>query len=132
MCRPDSLDGRTFIRRLLDDSLVDLPSEIGEGDQEALLGGAAALLILIDWPEPFGLVAIEAMACGTPVIAFPAGSALVPVPRVAGAELLIVGAVRRCQRCSSRASRLDARQPSLNARRQNATWRITCGAGRLT
>jgi glycosyltransferase involved in cell wall biosynthesis len=38
------------------------------------LGGAAALLMPIDWPKPFGLVVIEAMACGTPVIAFPFGS----------------------------------------------------------
>jgi glycosyltransferase involved in cell wall biosynthesis len=42
--------------------------------KEEFLGGAAALLMPIGWPEPFGLVVIEAMACGTPVIAFPFGS----------------------------------------------------------
>jgi len=50
---------------------------LGEGDErtkEALLGGAAALLFPIDWPEPFGLVMIESLACGTPVIAFPCGA----------------------------------------------------------
>jgi glycosyltransferase involved in cell wall biosynthesis len=64
----------TEIRHLLDDTRVDFIGEIGEGEKEAFLGGAAALLMPIDWPEPFGLVVIEAMACGTPVIAFPFGS----------------------------------------------------------
>jgi glycosyl transferase family 1 len=64
----------TEIRHLLDDPRVDFIGEIGEGEKEAFLGGAAALLMPIDWPEPFGLVVIEAMACGTPVIAFPFGS----------------------------------------------------------
>jgi glycosyltransferase involved in cell wall biosynthesis len=64
----------TEIRPLLDDPLIDFIGEIGDGEKEAFLGGAAALLMPIDWPEPFGLVVIEAMACGTPVIAFPFGS----------------------------------------------------------
>jgi glycosyltransferase involved in cell wall biosynthesis len=64
----------TEIRHLLDDPLVDFIGQIGDGEKEAFLGGAAALLMPIDWPEPFGLVVIEAMACGTPVIAFPFGS----------------------------------------------------------
>ena len=64
----------TEIRHLLDDPLVDFIGEIGDGEKEAFLGGAAALLMPIGWPEPFGLVVIEAMACGTPVIAFPFGS----------------------------------------------------------
>ena len=62
------------IEPLLDDPLVNFIGEIGEVDKNAFLGEAAALLFPIDWPEPFGLVLIEAMATGTPVIAFGSGS----------------------------------------------------------
>jgi glycosyltransferase involved in cell wall biosynthesis len=48
--------------------------EIGEDEKDEFLGNAYALVFPIDWPEPFGLVMTEAMACGTPVIAFPGGS----------------------------------------------------------
>ncbi|HKB02720.1 MAG TPA: glycosyltransferase family 4 protein, partial [Gemmataceae bacterium] len=53
---------------------VEFVGEIGERDKGTFLGGARALLFPIDWPEPFGLVMIEAMRCGTPVIAWPCGS----------------------------------------------------------
>lgn len=64
----------SVIRPLLADPNVEFVGEIGEAEKGAFLGEAVALLFPIDWPEPFGLVMIEAMACGTPVIAFNQGS----------------------------------------------------------
>jgi glycosyltransferase involved in cell wall biosynthesis len=73
----DRADRRYFKREiepLLNVSGVQWLGEISDKDKEAFLGNAYALLFPIDWPEPFGLVMIEAMACGTPVIAYEGGS----------------------------------------------------------
>lgn len=64
----------TEIEPLLAHPLVEFLGEINEHQKNEFLGNAKALLFPIDWPEPFGLVMIEAMACGTPVIAFKHGS----------------------------------------------------------
>ncbi len=73
----DPADRRYFKREiepLLNDPHIEWLGEISDKDKDAFLGRAYALLFPIDWPEPFGLVMIEAMACGTPVIAYEAGS----------------------------------------------------------
>ena len=64
----------TTIRPLLDHPLIEFIGEIGEHQKQDFLGHAQALLFPIDWDEPFGLAMIEAMACGTPVVAFRRGS----------------------------------------------------------
>jgi len=65
---------RREIEPLLDHPLVEFIGEIDDHSKNDFLRGAMALLFPIDWPEPFGLVMIEAMACGTPVIAWKHGS----------------------------------------------------------
>jgi glycosyltransferase involved in cell wall biosynthesis len=62
------------IRGMLDHPLIEYVGEIGDADKNAFIGRARALLFPIDWPEPFGLVMIEALACGTPVVAYDCGS----------------------------------------------------------
>lgn len=62
------------IKPMLNHPLIEFIGEIGEDTKETFLGDAIALLFPIDWPEPFGMVMIEAMANGTPVIAFNCGS----------------------------------------------------------
>jgi glycosyltransferase involved in cell wall biosynthesis len=86
-------------------SNVEFVGEIDEHQKPAFLGNARALLFPIDWPEPFGLVMIEAMACGTPVIAFRHGS----VPEVVehGISGFIVDSVNEAVAAVRAASRLD-------------------------
>ena len=64
----------TVMKPLLKDPLIQFIGEIGDEFKSEFLGNAVALLFPIDWPEPFGLVMIEAMACGTPVIAWNHGA----------------------------------------------------------
>jgi glycosyltransferase involved in cell wall biosynthesis len=90
---------------LLDHPLIEFIGEIDERQKNAFLGGARALLVPIDWPEPFGLVMIEAMACGTPVIAFPRGA----VPEIVepGVTGFIVESVEEAVAAIPRVDELD-------------------------
>ncbi|MGE0700730.1 MAG: glycosyltransferase, partial [Hyphomicrobiaceae bacterium] len=65
---------KTVVEPMLDAPGIEFVGEIDERRKQSFLGEARALLFPIDWPEPFGLVMIEAMACGTPVLAFRNGS----------------------------------------------------------
>ncbi len=99
----DPVDRQYFeheIRPLLDLPGIEYIGEINDVQKSEFLSGAIGLLMPIDWPEPFGLVMIEAMACGTPVLAYPGGS----VPEIVedgltgfivGNEAEAVDAVRR-------------------------------------
>ncbi len=62
------------IERLLDHPLIEYVGEITDAEKSDFLGDAAAVLCPYDWPEPFGLVLIESLACGTPVLAYRRGS----------------------------------------------------------
>ena len=79
------------IEPMLDDPLIEMVGEKGDGEKNEFLGNAFAVLFPIDWPEPFGLVVIEAMATGTPVIAFRRGA--VPELLVDGETGFVVDSV---------------------------------------
>jgi glycosyltransferase involved in cell wall biosynthesis len=93
------------IEPLFRDPLVDYRGELGDDEKNDFLGQARALLFPIDWPEPFGLVMIEALACGTPVIAFRRGS----VPEIIddGVTGFLVDDVQEAVRAIGRLDRIS-------------------------
>jgi len=97
----------SVIRPLLNHPQVQYIGEISDAEKSDFLGHAAALLFPIDWPEPFGLVMIEAMACGTPVIAWNRGS----VPEIIehGVTGFIVDSQQEALAALTRLAGLDAR-----------------------
>lgn len=107
----DEADRRYFeqqIRPRLDDPLVEFVGEIDERQKNEFIGRARALLFPIDWPEPFGLVMIEAFACGTPVIAFRCGS--VPEVMVDGVTGFVVDTMEEAIAAARRVGQLDRRR----------------------
>ena len=106
-------------------SLVELIGEVGGREKNDFLGGARALLFPIEWAEPFGLVMIEALACGTPVVAWPRGS--VPEIVADGVTGYIVDTV---QDAALAVARVANTRPTGLPRRLRATFR--CGANGAT
>jgi glycosyltransferase involved in cell wall biosynthesis len=106
----------------IDGKQVRLIGEVNDRTKEEFLAGAAALLFPIDWPEPFGLVMIEAMACGTPVIAFPAGS----VPEVVdhGITGFIVGGEGQAVDAIGHLGELDRRRVRAHFERRFTSKRM--------
>ncbi len=96
---------QTVVKPLLADPLVEYVGEIGAQEKAQFLGDAQALLFPIDWPEPFGLVMIEALACGTPVIAYRRGS--VPEVLEDGVTGFIVENLEEAVRAVARVRYLD-------------------------
>ncbi|WP_395698597.1 glycosyltransferase family 4 protein [Methylocella sp.] len=96
---------KSTIEPLLDHPLVEFIGEIDERQKCGFLGGAQALLFPIDWPEPFGLVMIEAMSAGTPVIAWRNGS--VPEVMTDGVTGAIVSSMDEAVAAVAAVSRLD-------------------------
>ncbi len=121
----DATDREYFddvIAPLLHDPLVEYVGEIGEGEKDEFLGNAYALLFPIAWPEPFGLVMIEAMACGTPVIAYRQGS--VPEVMEEGVTGFIVHSLEDAVRAAERI-------PSLSRQRCRQLFEGRFSASRM-
>ena len=96
----------TRIKPMIDGNpLIEFIGEIGDHQKSEFLGGAEALLFPIDWPEPFGLVMIEAMACGTPVVAFRCGSTTEIIED--GATGFLVDTLEQAVAAADRAPMLD-------------------------
>ncbi|MCC6531729.1 MAG: glycosyltransferase family 4 protein [Burkholderiales bacterium] len=98
---------RRVIEHRLDHPLIEFVGEIGEHEKNDFIGNARALLFPIDWPEPFGIVMIEAFACGTPVIAYGHGS--VPEVVVDGVTGYVVGDQDEAIAAAKRIDRIDRR-----------------------
>jgi glycosyltransferase involved in cell wall biosynthesis len=118
----------TVVRPLLAHPLIDFIGEIGDGQKSDFLGDALALIVPIDWPEPFGLVMIEALACGCPVIAWDRGSVpkliehgvtgfVVHTEEEALAAIARIGEIDRARARSGFEQRFSARRMAQNYER---------------
>jgi glycosyltransferase involved in cell wall biosynthesis len=122
----DEADRKYFhehVEPLLAQPQVEYVGEICEREKCEFLGNARALLFPIDWPEPFGLVMIEAMSCGTPCVAWRAGS--VPEIIQEGTNGFIVDSIDAAVAAVHRAAQLDRRVVRQNFERRFSVERMT-------
>jgi glycosyltransferase involved in cell wall biosynthesis len=127
------------IEPLLADPLVSFIGEINDAEKVDFLGNALALLFPIDWPEPFGLVMIEAMACGTPVIAWNCGSVPEIITdgvsgRIVGSEAEAVLAIRSLHWLDRRRVRAEFEQRFTSlvmARNYQRLYYVVSGGGQV-
>ena len=104
----DAVDREYFtqsIKPLLDHPLIEFLGEIGYGEKKDFLKNAMALMFPVKWPEPFGIAMIEAMACGTPVIAYARGS--VPEVMRDGITGFVVGDLKCAAEAVARIDTVD-------------------------
>ena len=113
---------RSRVAPLLSDPLIRFVGEVNEAQKPAFLGNARALLFPIDWPEPFGLAMIEAMSCGTPVIAWPHGS----VPEIVehGVTGFVADSVEAAVTAVRDAERLDREEVRLRCEERFSAARM--------
>ena len=122
----------TYFRREVEPLLGQGAEYIGPVDdagKRTLLGGACVLLFPIDWPEPFGLVMIEAMACGTPVVAFDHGSVREVIDE--GVTGFVVGSEEEAAAAVARAVTLDRRAVRARFEERFGAARMVEGYERL-
>jgi len=114
---------QTVVEPLLADPLIEYIGEIGAEEKDRFLGQAHALLFPIDWPEPFGLVMIEALACGTPVIAYRRGS--VPEVLEEGVTGFIVENLEQAVQAVRRVAHIDRGKCRREFERRFSVSRMT-------
>jgi len=111
------------IKPMLDHELIEFIGEIGDAEKNEFLGNASALLFPINWSEPFGIVLIEAIACGLPVVAYPLGS--VPEIIEQGVSGFLVESVDEAVKAVKNLSRIDRRKCRKAFERRFSDRRMT-------
>jgi len=113
------------IQPLLKKSDTEFVGEIGDAEKTQFLGNARGLIFPIKWPEPFGLVMIEAMACGTPVVAFPMGA--VPEVVAEGVSGFVVGSIDAAVEAVGQLDQIDRRRCRAHFERRFSAERMAEG-----